>query len=218
MITSIGHVKEVVAVTHLTVFLGMSLLLILVPGPDSGLVIQNSIAYGKKSGMKTVLGSVSGLFIHTAAAVLGLSALLVKSAWLFTVLKWVGAAYLIYIGLMSLRTVLRKEEHAAVTKAKNQKSFFVQGFITCASNPKVAVFFLTFLPQFVSDNMNHTLQFTLMGLMYGAMTIAVFTAYVLLIEAFSRWLKKPAVQKALQGTTGAVLVTFGIRLALERQP
>lgn len=207
-----------VAVTHLTVFLGMSLLLILVPGPDSGLVIQNSIAYGKKSGMKTVLGSVSGLLIHTAAAVLGLSALLVKSAWLFTVLKWVGAAYLIYIGLMSLRTVLRKEEHAAVTKAKKQKSFFVQGFITCASNPKVAVFFLTFLPQFVSDNMNHTLQFTLMGLMYGVMTIAVFTAYVLLIEAFSRWLKKPAVQKALQGTTGAVLVTFGIRLALERQP
>jgi RhtB (resistance to homoserine/threonine) family protein len=203
---------------HFTLFLGMSLLLILVPGPDSGLVIQNSIAYGKKSGMKTVLGSVSGLLIHTAAAVLGLSALLVQSAWLFTILKWVGAAYLIYIGISSLRTVLRKEEPMAMTKAKKQKSFFAQGFMTCAMNPKVAVFFLTFLPQFVTDNMNHTLQFTLMGLTYGVMTIAVFTAYVLLIEAFSRWLKKPAVQKALQGTTGAVLVTFGIRLALERQP
>lgn len=203
---------------HFTLFLGMSLLLILVPGPDSGLVIQNSIAYGKKSGMKTVLGSVSGLLIHTAAAVLGLSALIVKSAWLFTILKWVGAAYLIYIGITSLRTVLRKEEPSAMTKAKKQKSFFVQGFMTCAMNPKVAVFFLTFLPQFVTDNMNHMLQFTLMGLAYGVMTIAVFTAYVLLIEAFSRWLKKPAVQKVLQGTTGAVLVTFGIRLALERQP
>lgn len=200
------------------VFLLMSLLLILVPGPDSGLVIQNSIVHGKKAGMKTVIGSVSGLFIHTAAAVLGLSALIVKSAWLFTVLKWVGAAYLIYIGISSLRTVLRKEEPAAMTKAKKQKSFYLQGFITCASNPKVAVFFLTFLPQFVTDNMNHMLQFSLMGLAYGVMTVMVFTLYVLLIEAFSRWLKKPVVQKVLQGTTGAVLVTFGVRLALERQP
>ena len=200
------------------VFLLMSLLLILVPGPDSGLVIQNSIVHGKKAGMKTVIGSVSGLFIHTAAAVLGLSALIVKSAWLFTVLKWVGAAYLIYIGISSLRTVLRKEEPAAMTKAKKQKSFYLQGFITCASNPKVAVFFLTFLPQFVTDNMNHMLQFSLMGLAYDVMTVMVFTLYVLLIEAFSRWLKKPVVQKALQGTTGAVLVTFGVRLALERQP
>ena len=203
---------------NIGVFLLMSLLLILVPGPDSGLVIQNSIVHGKKAGMKTVIGSVSGLFIHTAAAVLGLSALIVKSAWLFTILKWVGAAYLIYIGISSLRTVLRKEEPAAMTKAKKQKSFYLQGFITCASNPKVAEFFLTFLPQFVTDNLNHMLQFSLMGLAYGVMTIIVFTLYVLLIEAFSRWLKKPIVQKALQGTTGAVLVTFGVRLALERQP
>lgn len=203
---------------NIGVFLLMSLLLILVPGPDSGLVIQNSIVHGKKAGMKTVIGSVSGLFIHTAAAVLGLSALIVKSAWLFTILKWVGAAYLIYIGISSLRTVLRKEEPAVMTKAKKQKSFYLQGFITCASNPKVAVFFLTFLPQFVTDNLNHMLQFSLMGLAYGVMTIMVFTLYVLLIEAFSRWLKKPIVQKALQGTTGAVLVTFGVRLALERQP
>ncbi|WP_029497932.1 LysE family translocator [Kurthia huakuii] len=203
---------------NIGVFLIMSLLLILVPGPDSGLVIQNSIVHGKKAGMKTVLGSVSGLFIHTAAAVLGLSALIVKSAWLFTILKWVGAAYLIYIGISSLRTVLRKEEPAAMTKAKKQKSFYLQGFITCAANPKVAVFFLTFLPQFVNDTMNHMLQFSLMGLAYGVMTIIVFTLYVVLIEAFSRWLKKPVVQKALQGTTGAVLVTFGIRLAFESQP
>lgn len=203
---------------NIGVFLVMSLLLILVPGPDSGLVIQNSIVYGKKAGMKTVLGSVSGLFIHTAAAVLGLSALIVKSAWLFTILKWVGAAYLIYIGISSLRTVLRKEEPAAMTKAKKQKSFYLQGFITCAANPKVAVFFLTFLPQFVNDTMNHMLQFSFMGLAYGVMTIIVFTLYVVLIEAFSRWLKKPVVQKALQGTTGAVLVTFGIRLAFESQP
>ena len=203
---------------NIGVFLIMSLLLILVPGPDSGLVIQNSIVHGKKAGMKTVLGSVSGLFIHTAAAVLGLSALIVKSAWLFTILKWVGAAYLIYIGISSLRTVLRKEEPAAMTKAKKQKSFYLQGFITCAANPKVAVFFLTSLPQFVNDTMNHMLQFSLMGLAYGVMTIIVFTLYVVLIEAFSRWLKKPVVQKALQGTTGAVLVTFGIRLAFESQP
>ncbi|MBM7700192.1 RhtB (resistance to homoserine/threonine) family protein [Kurthia huakuii] len=218
MMTSTFKTEGRRVMENIGVFLIMSLLLILVPGPDSGLVIQNSIVHGKKAGMKTVLGSVSGLFIHTAAAVLGLSALIVKSAWLFTILKWVGAAYLIYIGISSLRTVLRKEEPAAMTKAKKQKSFYLQGFITCAANPKVAVFFLTFLPQFVNDTMNHMLQFSLMGLAYGVMTIIVFTLYVVLIEAFSRWLKKPVVQKALQGTTGAVLVTFGIRLAFESQP
>ncbi|GEK35589.1 LysE family translocator [Kurthia sibirica] len=198
-------------------FILMSFLLIILPGPDSGLVIQNSIMHGKSAGVKTVLGSVSGLLIHTAAAVLGLSALLMKSALLFSLLKYIGAAYLIYIGFMALKSLKDKPvAQDATISAGKQKSFFLQGFITCAANPKVAVFFLTFLPQFVQPGYNHMMQFTLMGFTYAVMTIIWFLLYVFLIELFAKWLKKPHVQKSIQGCTGVVLLLFGIRLAFEK--
>ena len=197
-------------------FLLMSFLLIILPGPDSSLVIQNSIMYGQKAGFKTVMGSVSGLLIHTSAAVLGLSALLMQSATLFTILKYIGAAYLIYIGFSALRTLKNHPTEEEIVVKGKEKSFFLQGFITCASNPKVAVFFLTFLPQFVQPNYNHMLQFAVMGIIYAVMTIIWFLLYVYLIDVFSKWLKRPTVQKSIQGCTGIVLLLFGLRLALEK--
>lgn len=197
-------------------FLLMSFLLIILPGPDSSLVIQNSIMYGQKAGFKTVIGSVSGLLIHTSAAVLGLSALLMQSATLFTILKYIGAAYLIYIGFSALRTLKNPPTEEEIVVKGKEKSFFLQGFITCASNPKVAVFFLTFLPQFVQPNYNHMLQFAVMGIIYAVMTIIWFLLYVYLIDVFSKWLKRPTVQKSIQGCTGIVLLLFGLRLALEK--
>lgn len=197
-------------------FLLMSFLLIILPGPDSSLVIQNSIMYGQKAGFKTVMGSVSGLLIHTSAAVLGLSALLMQSATLFTILKYIGAAYLIYIGFSALRTLKNPPTEEEIVVKGKAKSFFLQGFITCASNPKVAVFFLTFLPQFVQPNYNHMLQFAVMGIIYAVMTIIWFLLYVYLIDVFSKWLKRPTVQKSIQGCTGIVLLLFGLRLALEK--
>ncbi|GED20782.1 MAG: LysE family translocator [Kurthia gibsonii] len=197
-------------------FLLMSFLLIILPGPDSSLVIQNSIMYGQKAGFKTVMGSVSGLLIHTSAAVLGLSALLMQSATLFTILKYIGAAYLIYIGFSALRTLKNPPTEEEIVVKGKEKSFFLQGFITCASNPKVAVFFLTFLPQFVQPNYNHMLQFAVMGIIYAVMTIIWFLLYVYLIDVFSKWLKRPTVQKSIQGCTGIVLLLFGLRLALEK--
>lgn len=197
-------------------FLLMSFLLIILPGPDSSLVIQNSIMYGQKAGFKTVMGSVSGLLSHTSAAVLGLSALLMQSATLFTILKYIGAAYLIYIGFSALRTLKNPPTEEEIVVKGKEKSFFLQGFITCASNPKVAVFFLTFLPQFVQPNYNHMLQFAVMGIIYAVMTIIWFLLYVYLIDVFSKWLKRPTVQKSIQGCTGIVLLLFGLRLALEK--
>lgn len=209
-------IEGVLEMAILGTFLLMSFLLIILPGPDSSLVIQNSIMYGQKAGFKTVMGSVSGLLIHTSAAVLGLSALLMQSATLFTILKYIGAAYLIYIGFSALRTLKNPPtEEESVVKGK-EKSFFLQGFITCASNPKVAVFFLTFLPQFVQPNYNHMLQFAVMGIIYAVMTIIWFLLYVYLIDVFSKWLKRPTVQKSIQGCTGIVLLLFGLRLALEK--
>jgi RhtB (resistance to homoserine/threonine) family protein len=211
---------------HYLLFLTMSFLLIILPGPDTGLLTQNTLLHGKKNGMKTGLGSVAGLLIHTLAVTLGLSAILVQSAFIFSIFKYIGAAYLIFIGLVSLKSLrkfsVNNEENKKEFEARNSnsksKSYFLQGFITNVSNPKVAIFFLTFLPQFVEPHSNHFLQFLMLGISYAILTVLWFLIYIKLIDFFSQWLKRPTVQSALQGLTGLVLMGFGIRLALEKQP
>lgn len=200
-------------------FLTMSLLLVILPGPDTTLVIQSAVVSGKKNGLLTVFGSVSGVLVHTTAAVLGLSAIIVKSALLFSILKYIGAIYLIYLGVMSFIAMKKANNHnEAVQPKKAQKSFFLQGFTTNASNPKVAVFFLTFLPQFITSKEQALFQFLIMGLSYALITILWLILLVFLVSTISGWLKKPAVQNMIHGCTGAVLMIFGIRLALEKQP
>ncbi len=200
-------------------FLFMSFLLVILPGPDTGILIQNTIKSGKKSGLKTMSGSVAGLLVHTMAVVFGLSAIIVKSAYVFSIIKYAGAVYLIYLGIVSLKSLTSKDAQAAgVEKKRKNKSHFLQGFFTCVSNPKVAVFFLTFFPQFLSPGENHFAQFLTMGFTYSVITIIWFFFYVYLIDFFKNWLKKPAVNNVLQGISGVVLMGFGIKLALEKQP
>lgn len=200
-------------------FLFMSFLLVILPGPDTGILIQNTISSGKKSGIKTMFGSVAGLLVHTMAVVFGLSALIVKSAYIFSIIKYVGAVYLIYLGIISLKSLSSKQKQTEIVKKhRKNKSHFLQGFFTCVSNPKVAVFFLTFFPQFVSPGGNHFVQFLTMGFTYSIITIVWFFFYVYLIDFFRNWLKKPAVNNVLQGVSGVVLMGFGIKLALEKQP
>jgi RhtB (resistance to homoserine/threonine) family protein len=200
-------------------FLFMSFLLVILPGPDTGILIQNTISSGKKSGVKTMFGSVAGLLVHTMAVVFGLSALIVKSAYIFSIIKYAGAMYLIYLGVVSLKSLsAQRTQTEGVKKHRKNKSHFLQGFFTCVSNPKVAVFFLTFFPQFVSPGENHFVQFLTMGFTYSIITIVWFFFYVYLIDFFRNWLKKPAVNNVLQGISGVVLMGFGIKLALEKQP
>ncbi|GED14306.1 hypothetical protein TS65_28360 [Aneurinibacillus migulanus] len=202
-------------------FLLMSIVLIILPGPDTGLVTQNTIAQGRRGGVQTALGSISGVIIHTLVAVVGLSAIIVKSAFLFSIFKYVGAFYLIYLGIMSLWAI--KKKGIAIEDNKSEKknaslSAFRQGFLTNVLNPKVAVFFLTFLPQFLEPGSNTFLQFLIMGLTYAALTLIWFLMYVYLIHSINVWMKKPSVQRAIQGISGIVLLSFGIKLALERRP
>lgn len=202
-------------------FVLMSILLIILPGPDTGLTTKNTITFGKKGGYKTVWGITSGLILHTLAAVFGLSAIIVKSALFFSIFKYVGAIYLIYLGITSLWSLTKKKamapDHEVETKYKNT-SVFRQGFLTNVLNPKVAVFFLTFLPQFLTPGTNPLFQLFLMGMTYTALTIIWFLFYVYLIDSISVWMKKPSTQWAIQGISGLVLVTFGIKLAMEKSP
>ncbi|WP_018391851.1 LysE family translocator [Bacillus sp. 37MA] len=201
-------------------FVLMCIFLIILPGPDTAIATKNTVTVGRIGGLKTALGNCCALLIHTSAAVLGLSAIIVKSALLFSVFKYVGAVYLIYLGVKTLWSMKKKEEAASI--AMNTKSQFVntscfkQGFLTNILNPKVAVFFLTFLPQFVDSGSNTFLPFLIMGITYTVLTAVWFLLYIYLINQISVFMKKPKTQNIIEGITGTILIGFGIKLALEK--
>jgi RhtB (resistance to homoserine/threonine) family protein len=194
--------------------------LIILPGPDTAIVTRNTISDGKIGGLKTALGTCCALFIHTSAATLGLSAIIMKSALLFSVLKYVGAVYLTYMGVKALWSFKKKDETTSVemnTKSQfKNTSCFKQGFLTDFLNPKIAVFFLTFLPQFVVSGSNTFFPFLIMGITYTVMTAIWFLLYVYLINHISDFMKRPKTKKIIEGITGTVLIGFGIKLALEK--
>lgn len=201
-------------------FVLMSILLIILPGPDTAIATKNTLTVGRSGGIKTAFGTCCALLIHTSAAVFGLSAIIVKSAFLFSVFKYVGAVYLVYLGVKTLWSLRKKEEAASVemntTSQIENTSCFKQGFLTNILNPKVAVFFLTFLPQFVDAGSNTLLPFLLMGITYTFLTAIWFLLYVYLINQISAFMKKPQAQNMIEGITGTILIGFGIKLALEK--
>ncbi|WP_078414290.1 LysE family translocator [Priestia abyssalis] len=201
-------------------FVAMCIFLIILPGPDTAIATKNTLTVGKSGGLKTAFGICCSLLIHTSAAVLGLSAIIVKSALLFSIFKYIGAVYLIYLGAKTLWSLRRKEETASV-EMNTQKKFentscFKQGFLTNILNPKVAVFFLTFLPQFVDSASNTFIPFLIMGITYTVLTAIWFLLYVFLINKISSFMKKPKTQNIIEGITGTILIGFGIKLALEK--
>ena len=201
-------------------FVLMCILLIILPGPDTAVATKNTLSHGRSAGFKTAFGTCCALMIHTSAAVLGLSAIIVKSAFLFSVFKYIGAIYLIYLGVRTLWSLWKREEAASADIQPKQhlekSSYFKQGFLTNILNPKVAVFFLTFLPQFVETGSNTFIPFLLMGITYTVLTAVWFLMYIYLINQISIFMKKPKAQVAMEGITGTILIGFGVKLALEK--
>jgi threonine/homoserine/homoserine lactone efflux protein len=207
-------------VEHFPLFIIVSIFLILLPGPDMALATRNTLLYGRSVGLSTITGTSHALMIHTTAAALGLSALLVQSAVLFSLLKYIGALYLAYLGI---RTLLGLKNQVAgqmngqpnfAKKILSRKFGYLQGFITNLMNPKVVIFFLTFLPQFIHPGNHSIVPFFVLGTTHIFINFIWFSSYVLLIGTFSRWIQKPFVQFVLQGVTGLILIGFGIHLAL----
>jgi len=195
----------------------MCILLIILPGPDTAIVTKNTLTIHKNAGFKTMLGTLCALMIHTTAAVVGLSAILVKSAWLFTIIKYIGAVYLVYLGV---RTLIAMTKRKAMTvdaiPDEHRSSTFLQGFLTNLLNPKVAVFFLTFLPQFVTSNENPLVPFFILGTTYTVLTAIWFILYILLLHQVRKFMNRPSTQKVMEAVTGSILIVFGIKLAFEK--
>lgn len=199
-------------------FIVASLALIMTPGQDMVLVMSRSVAQGPAAGVATAAGVSVGLVGHTLLATLGLGAVLRASELLFFGLKLVGAAYLVYIGIQLLRT-RPAELVASGGAAKSLRRLFVDGAFSNVSNPKIAVFYLAFLPQFVHGKAEHpTLSIFALGLTFAALTFLVKAPVGYGAGRLSGWLRtRSNVLAWLYRTSGAVLVALGVKLALERR-
>jgi threonine/homoserine/homoserine lactone efflux protein len=209
-------------ITAMTTFALPALVLIMMPGPDQALITRNSLVGGAAGGLLTMLGGVLGLAVHASAAALGLSALLLTSTAAFTVLKIVGAAYLLWLSLQMLRSAARTrrspitDEGAA--RPRRSSAYLRQGFLSNALNPKVALFFVSFLPQFLSaDTGSPRAQALLLSAIFATLYLAWFSLYIASVERLGRWLRRPAVKARIEQITGLVLVGVAVRLATASQ-
>jgi RhtB (resistance to homoserine/threonine) family protein len=204
----------------LWLFLLAGFLLNITPGPDMAFIIARSTQLGTRAGVAAALGVGFGAFVHIAAAAIGLSALIFASAWAFTALKWVGAAYLVYIGLQMLKLSwdARAPEVDTPQNPANSASIrqvFLQGALTNVLNPKVAIFFLAFLPQFVDPAApSKVAAFLTLGLIFNV----VGTLWNILVASLAGWFAASraggSAKAWLERAIGVVFVAVGIRLAL----
>jgi threonine/homoserine/homoserine lactone efflux protein len=199
-------------------FIVASLLLIVTPGQDMVLVMSRSIAQGAAAGVATAAGVSVGLVGHTVLATLGLGAVLRTSEWLFLALKLAGAAYLIYLGVGLLRTK-SAELVVQVSAQRSLLRLFFDGALSNVSNPKIAVFYFAFLPQFVLPGaVQPPLSVFVLGLVFAALTFVVKGPVGLFAGLLSGWLRaRPGALAWLYRSSGAVLVALGVKLAFERR-
>jgi threonine/homoserine/homoserine lactone efflux protein len=203
-------------VHDLALFIAAGLLLNITPGADLALIGARSAAQGFRSGAAAALGVGAGCFVHVAAAALGLSALIASSATAFTVLRWLGAAYLVWLGIGLLRGGAAAAADAAPLPAANAWRSFAQGFLTNALNPKVALFFLAFLPQFIDADAPHKgWAFVALGTVFAFNGTVVNVAFAALVARMRRAFGGPgSIGRWVSRGVGVLLVALGVRLAL----
>ncbi len=209
----------------LTGFALAATLLILAPGPDSVLVLRNTLRGGRRAGWVTVGGTLSGLLVWATAAAFGLSAVLQASAIGYDVLRLVGAGYLAWLGATSLGlfrthdTKRRPDQAGQPSRTEaNRASWgrtYLNGLVSNLLNPKIGIFFIAFLPGFIPARSSATALSFGLGLWFVAETGIWLAALAWLAARGVQWLRRSAVQRWLQRLTGIVLIGFGVRLALE---
>ncbi len=199
-------------------FIVASLVLIVTPGQDMVLVMSRSIAQGAGAGVATAAGVSLGLVGHTLLATLGLGAILRTSEWLFVALKLAGAAYLIWLGIGLLRSGGGPLD-MQVASRRSLLRLFLDGALSNVSNPKIAIFYFAFLPQFVLPGASHpTLSVLVLGLLFAGLTFLVKGPVGFFAGLLSGWLRaRPGALAGLYRCSGAVLIALGLKLAFERR-
>ncbi|MBN2501950.1 MAG: LysE family translocator [Anaerolineales bacterium] len=203
---------------RLFLFIISALILLLTPGPAVLYIITRSVDQGRKAGMASVLGVELGNSVHVLAATLGLSAILLTSALAFNIVKYVGAAYLIYLGVRTLLrpATLSTEAESEVPAPKNLGRIFRQGMVVATLNPKTALFFLAYLPQFVDVSKGHvSQQFLLLGFLFVAMAVVTDSIYALLSGTAGSLLKRSVWFGRFQRyVAGTIYIGLGLTAAV----
>lgn len=197
---------------HWLAFAAASAVILAIPGPTILLVISYALSHGRKSAGATVAGVALGDFTAMTASMLGLGALLAASAALFTVLKWVGGAYLIYLGIKLWRAPVGEQAEAQTNEARPLR-IFLHAYAVTALNPKSIVFFVAFLPQFLISSQPLLPQMILFEVTFLALAILNAASYALIAAGARRTIRKPSVQRIVNRTGGGLLVGAGILAA-----
>lgn len=195
-------------------FFMASLALIITPGPNTFYTTTRSIAQGRRAGVVSALGIGIGSLMHTCAAALGISALLMSSALAYMAIKYLGAAYLIYLGI---HTLLQKESvYTSATPSTSLIRILSQGILTSLLNSKTALFFLAFLPQFADPSRGSVAwQIAALGVVFNVMVTLWYTLLALLAGSAGNWLQnRPNFSRCQRWLTGSVLIALGFRVAL----
>lgn len=207
-------------------FLGVSVIVIVTPGPDTAITIRNTLLGGRAGGVFTALGIACGQTLWAFATSIGIVALLIASEPIFLAVKYLGAAYLVYLGVQALREALRPSVPApahASTPARGAArrmtpiGAFRQGVISNLGNPKMAVFFASLLPQFVPSGDATVSAFLLLGAVFAVMTFAWLALYAVIVARAGDVLRRPAIRRTIEGLTGTLLIGLGLRVAAEQR-
>jgi threonine/homoserine/homoserine lactone efflux protein len=217
----------------LAAFLGISILVIVTPGQDTALTIRNTLLGGRGGGVATAAGVTTGQLTWTIATSAGLAALLVTSEPVFMVLKWAGAAYLVFLGLQALHAALSPGARSVSPSPSgganvvrvagfpewegSGRRLYLQGVLSNLGNPKMVVFFSSLLPQFVAPGQATFARLLVLGLIFCSMTFVWLSFYAVVVARVGDFLRRDRVRRALEATTGVVLIGLGLRLATERR-
>lgn len=203
-------------------FLGVAAIVIVLPGPDTAVVTKNVLVHGRRAALGTSLGVSAGLSVWTLAAALGVASVVRTSEVAFTVLKLIGALYLVWLGIQALRAANHAATPEATTEGERKRVMgvrggFRQGFLSDLANPKIGVFFTSLLPQFVDPGQPVLIPFLILGGVFVLMTVVWLSAYCMVAARAAKTLQRPRVRAALDRITGIALIAIGLRLATEHR-
>lgn len=199
-------------------FAGIAALVTITPGADTMLVVRSALVRGRRAGLATVVGVGAGLFVHATLSALGLSVVLVQSARAFDLVKLAGACYLVFLGLQSLWSARRGGAGAdRPAEALGARRAFVEGLLNNVLNPKVAVFYLAFLPQFMAPGDAVLPRSLLLAAIHFGEAVVWLTLIAFFVARARGVLGRPGVRRGLEGVSGLVFIGFGVKLAMARR-
>lgn len=205
------------ALSEILTFAFVASLLVMSPGPNGVLIAKTVPTSGRVAGFANVAGFVTGFYIHGAMAIFGLSMVLVQSATAFATVKYIGAAYLCWVGIKALIAAWQGVNVASVKPAERKRTLrkaYIEGLLTNALNPKVSMFYLAAFPQFIHIGETTPLASFTLVFIHSMINAVWFTAMVLLMSRLTKAAQNGTFQRWLKGVTGAVFIGFGAKLAL----